>query len=108
MTSDSLMVLSSEIADAIRPWVRNHTRPNQSGSEELARIVGTSPDFIRRLLKGSGTEYTTLAIADKLLAAVERTDLLQDGTVKVIHNPQHTNWPAKMRAQGIDPEELLT
>jgi len=55
----------------------------------LAYWSGVSHRRISHFYNGHGV-YVTLAIADKLLQAMERTDYLADGTLHVVPNPHWT------------------
>jgi hypothetical protein len=101
--SDPLVVRTIELAGVLDKWIRewrserplqiDANRWKQPGElfmgaiEALSQRSGIPERSIARVRRLE-TKWTNLHIADALLTAIERPELMSDGTVNVVPNPR--------------------
>ena len=101
-TVDPLVVETPKLAAVIQDWIQRFGYQHEDKSnytpddvepitpmQWLAEAVELDPRVIRRILSGE-TETTTLELAERVLQAIERPDVLSPltGTIRIIKNPR--------------------
>ncbi len=98
--ADPLVVLTRELADALDTL-------NYGEAKSVYRRAGIEQrQFLR--VKNRQTKYTSLHVADAILSALERPELLHNGTVRVIPNPRWTKEKWEFYLNYHCPEDNLT